>query len=49
MYQNLSLPFSLFHFLLPYVSWWVSYLAYPNLFGTKGFDVVVVYGSVIGR
>jgi hypothetical protein len=28
---------------------WVSFLAYPNLFGIKGFFVVVVVQANIGR
>jgi hypothetical protein len=28
--------------MLPQLSDWVSFLAYPNLFGIKGFVVVVV-------
>jgi hypothetical protein len=35
----LSLIFEIFNLML---SDWVSFLAYPNLFGIKGFVVVVV-------
>jgi hypothetical protein len=38
-YSLLSLIFEMFVFML---SDWVSFLAYPNLFGIKGFVVVVV-------
>jgi hypothetical protein len=38
-YSLLSLIFEIFDLML---SDWVSFLAYPNLFGIKGFVVVVV-------
>jgi hypothetical protein len=33
--------------LISMLSYWVSFLAYPNLFGIKGFVVVVCFPFVV--
>jgi NADH:ubiquinone oxidoreductase subunit 3 (subunit A) len=43
-YSLLALIFEIFDLML---SDWVSFLAYPNLFGIKGFVVVVVVVVVV--
>ena len=48
IYCSCTLFISALHSLVATGFCWVSYLAYPNLLGTKGFVVAAVYRHING-